>query len=63
MSVKMCSTRNYDNNLALPLRQNKPKTNPIAEKPKINVNSILTKDYENDTAFKLLENKPNTKPS
>jgi len=28
--------------------QYKPKTNPIPERPKMNVTSILTKDYENE---------------
>jgi len=39
--------------------QYKPNTNPIPEKPKMNVTSVLTKDYENETAFGLRQNKPN----
>ena len=34
-------------------------SNPIPERPKMNVTSILTKDYENETAFALRRNKPN----
>jgi len=39
--------------------QNKPNSNPIPQKPKMNVNSIVTKDYENRPPFGLQENKPN----
>jgi hypothetical protein len=39
--------------------QYKPKTNPIPEKPKMNLNFYSTKDYENDNIFRLPENKPN----
>ncbi len=42
--------------------QYEPKTNPIPERPKMNVTSILTKDYENETAFALRQNKPNSNP-
>ena len=41
---------------------NEPKqsqTNPISEKPKMNVNKVLTKDYENQPLRRLPENKPN----
>jgi hypothetical protein len=34
------------------------KTNPISEKPKMNLNFYSTKDYENDNTFRLPENKP-----
>ena len=34
-------------------------TNPISEKPKMNVTSILTKDYENERLCRCGENKPN----
>ena len=34
MSLNISLTRNYDNNLLLSLRQNKPKTNPISKKAK-----------------------------
>ena len=35
------------------------KTNPISEKPKMNVNLYVIKEYENETAFRLEQNKPN----
>ncbi len=47
------------------LQKNKAKTNPISEKPKMNVNSLITKDCENDTALrpkKTNPNKPNSPP-
>ena len=34
------------------------KTNPISERPKMNVNAFSQKDYENETAFRLPKNKP-----
>ena len=37
-------------------------TNPISEKPKLNVNSIVTKDYENICPCGAPKNKPNSKP-
>ena len=47
MSVNVSLTRNYENNPALPLRQNKPNSNPIPRKRKMNASSLLTRDYEN----------------
>ncbi len=43
--------------------QYKPNTNPIPEKPKMNVNAFSQKDYENETAFKPQKNKPNSNPN
>jgi len=40
-------------------QKNKAKTNPISEKPKMNVNLFTTKDYENETTLRLQKNKPN----
>ena len=47
------------------LGKNEPKrtqTNPISEKPKMNVNSIVTKDYENIYPCGVPKNKPNSNP-
>jgi len=41
------------------VRINKPNSNPISERPKMNVSLFTTKDYENITTFKLRKNKPN----
>ena len=37
-------------------------TNPICEKPEMNVNSIMTKDYENICPCGVPKNKPNSNP-
>ena len=37
----------------------KPKSNPICEKPKMNLNTYPTRDYSNKTAIRQIQNKPN----
>jgi hypothetical protein len=37
MSLNKVSKKDYDNNPALPLRQNKPNSNPIPQEPKMKV--------------------------
>jgi hypothetical protein len=49
MSVNISLTRNYDNNPALPLPQNKPKQSQFHRKPRMNVSSVLTRNYEEKT--------------
>ena len=44
------------------VRKNKPNSNPISERPKMNVNLYVIEDYENETAFRLQKNKPNSNP-
>jgi len=47
------------------LGKNEPKptqTNPISEKPKMNVNPIMTKDCESICPCGAPKNKPKTKP-
>ncbi len=41
------------------LSQLKPISNPIPEKPKMNVNLTLTKDYRKNDDFAVRINKPN----
>jgi len=43
--------------------QNKAKTNPISEKPKMNVNLYVIEDYENETTLRPQQNKPNQSQS
>ena len=65
MNVTLCFTRNYENNPALPLRQNKPNQTqfkPNFPKGKMSATSLLTKDYENKSNWTLGENKPKTNP-
>ncbi len=38
--------------------KNKPNSNPISKRPKMNANVFATKDYENKTAFRPQKNKP-----
>ena len=47
MNATVYFTANYDHNTAARVRQNKPNSNPIPQKPKMNANSSATKDYEN----------------
>jgi len=46
--------------------QFKPNSNPISERPKMNVTSIITKVYENKSLLrpsaKQTQNKPNSNP-
>jgi len=38
--------------------QNKPNSNPIAERPKMNANIYYTIDYNNEPAVRRIQNKP-----
>ena len=62
-------TRAYSNETAFRRGKNKPnskpiqtQTNPISEKPKMNVNSIVSKDYEDFCPCGAPKNKPNSNP-
>jgi len=59
MNVNKVLTRDYEKKTLGERGKNKPKTNPIPEKPKMKLNSYSTKDYENETAFGLRQYKPN----
>ena len=59
MNVTSFYTVDYENKSNWKLGENKANTNPIPEKPKMELNSYSTKDYENETAFGLRQNKPN----
>jgi len=64
MNIKSLITKDYRKNDDFIVRINKPNSNPISERPKMNANVFLTKDYENKTAFgpqKTNPNKPNFK--
>jgi hypothetical protein len=39
------------------------KTNPISEKPKMNLNHSITKDYENKSGLLTMEKQTQTKPN
>jgi len=57
MSVNVYSTKNYDNNPAPRLRQNKANSNPIRQKPKMNVTCVLAKPYKNLPLWGLPQDK------
>ena len=65
MNVISILTTDYENIANWTLGQNKPNSNPISSKPKMNVNAFSQKDYENEIDFrpqKANPNKPNFKP-
>jgi hypothetical protein len=62
MNVSNVKTMNYENFIPLAEQKNKPKTNPISEKPKINVNLYFIEDYRKKDDFVVRINKPNSKP-
>ncbi len=62
MNVNPYNTTDYENISNRTLGQNKPnqsQSNPISEKPKMNVNLTLTKDYRKNDDFVVRINKPN----
>ena len=73
MNVSSILTKAYENKWQRRVRKNKPntnpiqtQTNPISEKPKMNLNFYSTKDYENKPPLrapaKQTQNKPNSNP-
>jgi hypothetical protein len=62
MNVNSLITRDYRKKDDFAVQKNKPKTNPISEKPKINVSLYFIKEYENETAFRPQKNKAKTNP-
>jgi hypothetical protein len=64
MNLSILSKQAYENFIRLAEQKNKPNSNPISKKAKMNANIFITKDYENDTALrpeKTNPNKPNFK--
>ncbi|MFH1884760.1 MAG: hypothetical protein ABIL62_18835 [Planctomycetota bacterium] len=59
MNVNPYNKTDYENIANWTLGENKPNSNPISERPKMNVNSLITKDYENDTALRPKKTNPN----
>ena len=46
INATLCAAKDYENKWQRRVRKNKPKTNPILIRAKMNVNFYLTKDYE-----------------
>jgi len=59
MNIKFRNRMAYENKHNWTLGQNKPNSNPIFLKARMNANVFVRKDYENKTAFRLQQNKPN----
>jgi len=59
MNVNSLITKDYRKKDDFAVQKNKPNSNPISVKPKMNATIFVTKDYENETAFRLQKNKPN----
>ncbi len=62
MNVNLTLSKDYRKNVDFTVRKNKPNSNPISEKPKMNANAFSQKDYENETALRPQKNKPKTNP-
>jgi ATP-dependent Zn protease len=65
MNVSSFTTKDYRKNDDFLVRINKPNSNPISVKPKMNANLYVIEDYENETAFlpqkKQTQNKANSR--
>ena len=62
MNVNSLITKDYRKYDAFAVRKNKPKTNPISEKPKMNANVFVTKDYENENHPQAPKKQTQSKP-
>ncbi|MCH7557693.1 MAG: hypothetical protein IIB56_09595 [Planctomycetes bacterium] len=62
MNINSLITKDYRRNAAFAVRKNKPNSNPIFLRTKMNATLFTAKDYENETAFMPKKNKPNSKP-
>ena len=60
--INIYDTKDYKNFIPLAGYKNKPKTNPISKRPKMNVNSPITKNYRKKDDFIVRINKPNSNP-
>jgi len=58
MNVNSLITKDYRKKDDFSVRINKPNSNPIFSKPKMNVNAFSQKDYENETTLMPQKNKP-----
>ena len=58
MNVSLTLTKDYRKNDDFAVQKNKPNSNPISSKDKMNASFFATKDYENKTALRLEQNKP-----
>jgi len=59
MNLKFCKQMTYKNKRNWTLGQNKPNSNPICRKGKIDAKCVFTKDYRKKDDFSVQKNKPN----
>ncbi|HUU18488.1 MAG TPA: hypothetical protein VMW72_15160 [Sedimentisphaerales bacterium] len=59
MNINSLITKDYRKKDDFAVRKNKPKTNPISEKPKMSANLFTTKDYENEPLSGSKKTNPN----
>ena len=62
MNANVFSTMDYENIANWTLGQNKPNSNPISSKAKMNVSSLITRDYRKKDDFAVRKNKANSNP-
>jgi len=62
MNASAVNTMNYEQKTMNDANKNKPNSNPISSKAKMNVNSLITKDYRKKDDFAVRKNKPNSNP-
>jgi hypothetical protein len=48
MNINLTLTKDYRKNDDFVVQKNKPNSNPISEKPKMNANVYVIEDYENE---------------
>jgi len=70
INATLSATKDYENKWQRRVRKNKPKTNPIqtqtnpiSEKPKMNLNFYSTKDYDNKPRFRAPGKQTQFKPN
>jgi len=57
MNVSLTLTKDYRKKDDFIVRINKPNSNPISVKPKMNATLYIARDYENETTLKPRKNK------
>jgi hypothetical protein len=62
MNVSSLITKDYRKKYDFAVPKNKPNSNPISSKAKMNVSLYVIKEYENDTTSGSGKNKPNPLP-
>ena len=59
MNINLTLTKDYRKKDDFAVRKNKPNSNPISSKAKMNANLYVIEDYENKTAIRPKKTNPN----